>query len=373
MNRKLICLLIAIIMVFTCIPAGMFAEGEDTLTKGDIASIIKNVIEETAPTIETVEEPEEEIAEPAAEVDPAPEEEQAPAEEPAAEEPAELEEEEAAAPAAEESLEEEAVAAEDAFVAGLAYLSAGTVFADAQLAEEIGSVVQEAIIFANARVTGEGELADNDVIEIVANIENQLKTLYVKNERLTYLDEAQAADDQAKEHAEAIDYLGTKLDAVAFTSVEEETKTVEEPVTVEEEIPEEIHDDSEVTTLPETNEEKADDAENDQQSLRSAIEKLLIKSKKSEPVSEAEPIEPEEEAPVEAVVDVDEETELVETASEPAEDVMVIEESTETVEIETADTVAEELVEIEESEEAVEVELADAFAEETVEVERSDC
>ena len=41
MNRKLICLLIAIIMVFTCISTGMFAEGEDVVTEDSLASLIR--------------------------------------------------------------------------------------------------------------------------------------------------------------------------------------------------------------------------------------------------------------------------------------------------------------------------------------------
>jgi len=412
MNRKLICLLIAMVMVFTCIPTGLFAEGEDIVTEDSLASLIKNAITESAPVIETVEEPEEaieeqpekEIADPVVEeeqeeitVVPEEEQEQAPAEAPVTEEPVEEEQEETTALAAEEVQEEAEVPATDdvgeAFVAGLAYLSAGKVFADKQLTDEIGSVDQEAVVFANARMSGEGDLASDDIIEIIVNIENQLKTLYVKNERLTYLDEVQANDHQTAEHAEGIDYLGTKLDAIVFTSAEMETEseTAETPAAIEEIVPEETVENSEVIIV---NEKEPVDSEKDKKDVKSIIEMLL--SQKSEPASvepddanedsaaetvvnadeeaeivetAAEPIEDvTEDVPVETVVATDEEEETVETTADPFEDAVIVEEIVETVEVETADAATDEEVEIDIIDEIVEVESAEATTPLTVTV-----
>ena len=384
MNRKLICLLIAMIMVFTCIPTGMFAEGEDVVTEDSLASLIKNAITESAPVIETVEEPEEaveeepeeetansvieEVQEEEQEETPVvleEEQEQAPADASVTEEPVEEEQEETTAPAVEEVQEEAEVPAaddaEEAFVAGLAYLSVGMVFADKQLTDEIGSVNQEAVVYANARMTGEDELANDDIIEIITNIENQLKTLYVKNERLTYLDEVQADDYQTAEHAEGIDYLGTKLDAIAFTSAEMETEseTFETSATVEEIVPEETVEVEEII-VNETEKEPVD-SEKDNQDVQSIIKSLLIK--RSDPATVTDPDETIEDTVVDTVVDADEEKELVETTTEPHEDVTIIEETTETVEVETADAATDEEVEIDDIDEIVEVESTEAGTE----------
>ena len=382
MNRKLICLLIAMVMVFTCIPTGLFAEGEDVVTEDSLASLIKNAITESAPAIETVEEPEEAVEEEFEEetvdlvveevqeekqeetpVVPEEEREQVPAEDTVTEEPVEEVKEETTAPVAEEVQEEaEVPAADDAeetFVAGLAYLSSGKVFADKQLTDEIGSVDQKAIVYANARMTGEGELANDDIIEIIANIENQLKTLYVKNERLTYFDEVQAGDYQTAEHTEGIDYLGTKLDAIAFTSAEMETESepAETSATVEEIVPEENVEDSEVIIVNEAEKEPVD-SEKDNQDVKSIIKRIL--SQNSGPTVITEPDRTNEDAVVETVVDTDEETELIETAAEPIEDVTVVEETVETVEVENADAATGEEVEIDDIDEIVEVESAEA-------------
>ena len=362
MNRKLICLLIAMVMVFTCIPTGLFAEGEDVVTEDSLASLIKNAITESAPAIDTVEEPEEAIEE-------QPEEETA---DPVVEEVQEEEQEETTAPAVKEVQEEAEVPAtdeaEEAFVAGLAYLSVGKVFADKQLTDEIGSVDQEAVVFANARMTGEGELANDDIIEIIANIENQLKTLYVKNERLTYLDEVQADDYQTAEHVEGIDYLGTKLDAIVFSSAEMETESepAETSATVEEIVPEETVEVEEII-VNETEKEPVD-SEKDNQDVKSIIERLL--AKKSESATVTEPDETIEDAVVETVVDIDEETEFVDTAVEPIENVTedvpvetVVDTDEETEFDETTADPVEDIV-VEEIVETVEVETADAATDE---------
>ncbi|MBR3495075.1 MAG: SH3 domain-containing protein, partial [Clostridia bacterium] len=275
-NQKCLSLLLALTMLFTCIPVGMFAEGEDT-----VAEETAPVVQETAPAVEettaeepAVEETQEETAPEAEEETPAAEEtaeeaseeESAPTEE--AEETVPVEEIEDEEPAAEESEEEEnpsdeepaeevteEEAVEDAFVAGLAKLTAGDVFADEHLKNKAGSVDQEAVVYATDRVT-------DDVIRIIANVDGEATALFVKGSRLTYLDADQTAAYQNDEHAEGIDYRGIKLDPIAFTAAvaeEPAAETVEETITeepvVEETIAEEIVTETAAEDMPVVNTE----------------------------------------------------------------------------------------------------------------------
>ncbi|MBR2824439.1 MAG: leucine-rich repeat protein [Clostridia bacterium] len=133
---------------------------------------------------------------------------------------------------------------EDAFVAGLATLTPGDVFADEYPNKKAGTVDEKAVVFAEARVSGEGELSDGDIIRIVANVNGEAAKLYVKNDRLSYLSEDEVNAYKAGE--EAVDYEGIKLDAVAFTSAEAE-EIEEAPlaeVTVVDEIIEEVEEET---------------------------------------------------------------------------------------------------------------------------------
>ena len=77
--------------------------------------------------------------------------------------------------------------------------------------EDLLTVDEEAIVFAEARVSGEGELSGNDVIRIALNVDGEIKTAYVKNDRLTYLSEDEAAEDQGRNHQNGIAYHGLSI------------------------------------------------------------------------------------------------------------------------------------------------------------------
>ncbi|MBQ6526941.1 MAG: hypothetical protein IJI38_00300, partial [Clostridia bacterium] len=165
--------------------------------------------------------------------------EEQPAEEPAAEPVVEEQpaEEPVAEPVAEEVPAEEPIAeepvetVEEAFKAGLAKLSAGDVFADKKLQEVFGRLDAEAVVYAAERVSGEGELANDDVIRVAANIDGEIKNVYVKNARLAYLDEAAVAAYLEDQHENGVAHNGVKLDPVAFTPAEaEEDNVPAEPV-----------------------------------------------------------------------------------------------------------------------------------------------
>ena len=295
-KRKWLSLLLAVTMLFTSIPVGMFAEGEEPVVE-ETATVEEVTIEEPAPApapekkeepapvVEEKEEPApvvEEKEEPAPVVEekeePAPvvEEKEEPApvveekEEPVPSEGGESVPAEGTEPAAEPVVTEEgepegdAVPEEtgtepaedvtpvvepepvpeveeveeetEAFKAGLAYLSSGEVFEDKQLQKAYGTVNSKAVVYATDRITGEGELSGSDVIRISANIEGQEKTLYVKNGRLTYLSEDETAAYNDEKHEEGIACRGTKLDPVSFTPAEKpepEVEPTEEPVPTE--------------------------------------------------------------------------------------------------------------------------------------------
>ena len=146
--------------------------------------------------------------------------------------PAEQIEELAADEVAEEELVQAEALVEDAFVAGLAKLTAGYVYSDKWQKEEAGTVIVDAIVYAIERVTGEGELTGNHVIRIAANIKGQAKVFFVKNNRLAYLNADQTAAYQNAKHDDGIDYKTVKLDPVSFeaTAVEEVLEVIaEEP------------------------------------------------------------------------------------------------------------------------------------------------
>ena len=135
----------------------------------------------------------------------------------------------------------------EAFVPGLAYLSAGEVFEDKKLNESFGKTASRAVVYATDRITGEGELTGNDVIRVAVNIDGQIKTLYVKNSRLTYLSEAETEKYLDEKHEEGIAYQDAKLDPVKMAAAEtpadeeaapEETPAVEPAPEIPEEQPE---------------------------------------------------------------------------------------------------------------------------------------
>ena len=132
--------------------------------------------------------------------------------------------------------------AENAFEAGLAKLSAGDVYADKKLKEAAGKLNEEAIVCAIARVTGDGELAANDVIRFAVNIDGEIKTLYVKNARLDYLNADETAAYKNKKHEDGVEYGDVKLEAASFTAaaVEEPEETSSESVVEEEAVEETV-------------------------------------------------------------------------------------------------------------------------------------
>ncbi len=158
------------------------------------------------------------------------------AEEPVAEEPV-VEEPVADEPTIEEPVVEEPAVeepVEEAFKAGLVYITEGDVFEDEKLKEKAGTIEKEAIVFATARVTGEGELAKGDIIRIAANVDGQIKTLYVKYARLSFLTDDQTAAYAKAKHEDGIEYRDTYLDPVEFTAVVAEIAAEEEPAEVSE-------------------------------------------------------------------------------------------------------------------------------------------
>jgi len=230
MNKnKWLSLLVAMIMLFTCIPFGTFAEGDDAepVTVEETTVVAEAPVSESAPAADEPAGDEPAADEPAGD-EPAAEEpagDEPAADEPAGDEPA-AEEPAADEPAGDEPAAEEPAA--DAFVAGLAKLSAGDVFADEKLKETFGKVNSEAIVFAVARVDGEGELTKDDIIRIALNINGEIKTLYVKNGRLVYLNEEATVAYQKDNHNDGIEYRNVKLDAVNFVPVNVEPEETEE-------------------------------------------------------------------------------------------------------------------------------------------------
>ena len=237
-KSKWLCLLLTLTMMITCIPVGLFAEGEDSNI--EIVEVPVEVIEQ-ASVEETVEETTSVVEEQPVTVEETPvvEEVSSDEENPVVEE----EQEEPASPAIEANDEEpvaeeeqsvdENASVEDAFVASLATLSVGDVFADEKLKDKAGFVKKEAVVYAIARVSGEGELLKNDVIRIIANVDGQATTLYVKNGRLNYLNEEQIAAYMNDKHDECISFRGVKLDALLFESAVIEEIVVDEIVEVE--------------------------------------------------------------------------------------------------------------------------------------------
>ena len=242
MKKRYLSLVLALAMVFTLIPASIFADGEEEIVEQPAA--VEPVVEMPAPVVETTEpaeapaaaepeaapaanaEPEaaEQPQEPAEQPEAPVEQPEAPAEQPEApaeqpEVPAEQPEEPAEEPATEAGAEEPEPAEEpvvDAFVAGLAKLTAGAVYSDKWQKEEAGTVTADAIVYAIERVTGEGELAGNHIIRIAANVNGQAKVFFVKNNRLSYLNADQTAVYQNAKHDNGIDYMTVKLDPIAF-------------------------------------------------------------------------------------------------------------------------------------------------------------
>ena len=169
-------------------------------------------------------------------------------EEPASDPEEEQDEEESASDPEEEQDGEES---EEAFKTGLVYLIEGSVFADEKLKETAGIVNKKAVVYAAARVTGEGALAKGDVIKVAANVEGEIHTYYVKAVRLTWLTDDEAAAYGKAQHSEGIEYNSVKLDPVNFTAAVEETTDSQEEDGVPKTDPEEEEDDSEPETDPE--------------------------------------------------------------------------------------------------------------------------
>ena len=305
-HNKWLSLLLALTMLFTCVPVGLFAEGEDT----EVVVVEEIPVVEETPVVEEVIEDEEPVA--ADEPADKPATESAPADDkPKAEEDGSIvisvgstKEQPAAEENAEEAVEEEIVeeaveeAAAKTFAAGLAKLSAGDVYLDEKLNEVFGTVNQTAVVYAIAQITGESELSKDDVIRIIANINGEIKTLYVQNGRLTYLNSDEAEAYQNEKHDDGIDYRNVMLDPADFTAAAAEA----------------------------------------------AVEEIV----------EAQPRETVAEEPVK------------ETVKKIGDGAIVIEETPKTVETETADA-AEEVVEGDEDDEIVEVEIGEAEAERKVE------
>ena len=257
------------------------------------------------------------------------------------------------APAAEEPAEpvEDPAAEPVVFVPGLAKLSAGAVFADAELKETAGTVNAEAIVFAVERIAGEGELTADDVIGITANVGGECKTLYVNNGRLTYLNEEETAAYQNEKHDDGVDFRYVKLDAADFTAAVEEAAE-EEPAEEVTEEAEPVAEAAEETVPVEVVVEET------------AEETAPAETATEEPAPKAEEVQtPDEDAVTEPEVAEEEQNEENETLvsieivmPEVEEAVEEAEEAEETVEIE----IAEDEAEVEETDEIVEVESADA-------------
>ena len=217
MKRRYLSLLLALAMVFTCIPGGIFAED----VEADVPVVAEEVVtEEAAPAEEAASEeaPEEVVSE-----EPAPEEEEASVEEApeeageeASEEPAPEEEaaaEEEAEEVAEEVAEEEAaeeVAEEAAQESATKKLAAGTVlYAEKELETEVGVLSEDALVI----LTATEEDASSIRYAFVEDESKVILTAWVKTEDLKDAEGADLTEDQLK--------------AVAFVVVEEATEEAE--------------------------------------------------------------------------------------------------------------------------------------------------
>ncbi len=131
---------------------------------------------------------------------------------------------------------EEGEPEEPTFMAGLATLTAGNLFADKWFREPAGMLNSSAVVYAVARASGEGELSSQDAIQVVANIDGAAKSFCVQFARLTWLTEEQAAAYTSAEHENGILYGDAMLDPVDYTAVAEEA---DEEIAIEDWIVEE--------------------------------------------------------------------------------------------------------------------------------------
>ena len=263
-KQKWFSLLLAVTMLFACIPAGITAETEEGVIE-EPALATETVSEAPVPEPAPAEEKKEEKTEEPAPAVEEPKEEKTPAADEPAEETPDAADGGDEAPGAEEIRDEEAgteaqdgdtsgeqtgpettdeeepgdgteagqpgaeeIPAAEPFAAGPATLSAGKVFTDRNLKKAAGTVDEEIVVYAAERITGEGELKDGDVIRIIANIDGQAATLYVKNERLAYLSDEETAAYRNGNH-EGIEYENIKLEPAVFTAEagEEEAEAAE--------------------------------------------------------------------------------------------------------------------------------------------------
>ena len=250
MSKKFLSLMLTLMMLFTCIPAGIFAEGEEEVVVEPIPVVdvtpapVEDEQPEPAPAPAPADEtPADEPAAPADE--PAADEPAAPAEEPAdepeaVEDPETADEPEAVEEPAEEDEEPETADEQvaDAFQSGLVTLTAGDVYTTDRLKKSAGTLNQNATVYAVERVQGEGEIDANDVIKVALNVEGEILVAYVKAARLTWLTEDQADAYAKEDHEDAVDYRGVKLDPVNFTAAVEEAAPAEATPNPVEETPE---------------------------------------------------------------------------------------------------------------------------------------